>query len=111
MIMDMKIVFQENFSSLANKKDILIAMSVSGKSRNILKALEVSKVKGIKSHFLTGQSKVMNNKEKFSGANLITVPSTETAIVQEIHFTILHELCNFIDENYSSFKSINYSFL
>lgn len=96
--------FSREFSSLANKKDILIAMSVSGKSRNILKTLEASKVKGIKSHFLTGQSKVMNNKENFSGANLITVPSYETAIVQEIHFTILHELCNFIDENYSSFK-------
>ncbi len=98
--------FSREFSSLANKKDILIAMSVSGKSKNILKTLEASKVKSIKSYFLTGQSKEKINVEKILGTNLITVPSSETAIVQEIHFTILHELCNFIDENYSSLKNL-----
>lgn len=98
--------FSREFSSLANEKDILIAMSVSGQSKNILKTLEASKVKGIKSYFLTGQLKETFDKEKISGTNLITVPSSETAIVQEIHFTILHELCNFVDEKHTSFKKI-----
>ncbi len=96
--------FSREFSSLANKKDILIAMSVSGKSKNILKTLEASKVKGIKSYFFTGQLNEMINIEKLLETKLIIVPSFETAIVQEIHFIILHELCNFIDENYSSFN-------
>ena len=72
-------------------------MSVSGKSKNILEVLGMCNKKKIKSFFLTGNLKPIENIK----TNFIQIPSEETAIVQELHLIILHELCLFIDTNFS----------
>ena len=53
-------------------------------------------LKKIKSFFLTGNLKPIENIK----TNFIQIPSEETAIVQELHLIILHELCLFIDTNF-----------
>ncbi len=89
--------FSREFDSLSSINDILIAMSVSGKSKNILEVLRMCNNKKIKSFFLTGN---LNSKQNIK-TNFIKVPSEETAIVQEIHLVLLHELCMYIDTNYA----------
>ena len=89
--------FSRELTSLGDEKDILIAMSVSGTSKNIIQAIEASTEMGIKSFFLTGGSKINSNLN----TNYIKIPSKDTAMVQEIHFFLLHELCKFIDDKFT----------
>ena len=86
--------FARELSSLGNEGDIVIAMSTSGKSKNILKTMELASSMNIESFFLTGDICFQNSKK------IIHIPlaSKETDLVQEIHFTILHELCKYIDQ-------------
>ena len=89
-------IFCRELSSLGNKFDVLIAMSTSGKSSNILKVLEEASLMGISNFLLTGK----NNIEVNPKTKVIYVPSSETALVQEIHLSILHQLCDFIDNSF-----------
>ncbi len=93
-------IFLRELSSLGNKGDILIAMSVSGKSQNILRCLELASSMNIESFFLTGDIYFQNSKY----CTHIPLASKETDLVQEVHFTILHELCKYIDWKYSMEK-------
>ena len=90
--------FRRELSSLGNEGDILIAMSISGKSRNILRCIELASSMNIESFFLTGDISFQNIR------NCIHIPlaSKETDLVQETHFTILHELCKYIDQKFSN---------
>ena len=87
--------FSRELSSLGKKGDVLITMSVSGKSRNVLKALNLCRDLGIKSFFLTGES---SQNEALSAITL-KIPSNETALVQELHLCVLHELCSYVEDN------------
>ena len=89
-------IFSRELSSLGNKKDVLISMSVSGNSPNILKALEQANTMKIENFLLTSNKKLSLS----SNTKIINIPSSETALVQELHFSILHQLCEFIEESY-----------
>jgi len=89
-------IFCRELSALGSKNDILITMSTSGKSSNILKVLEKADLMGIRNFLLTGINKV----EVSPKTKIIKVPSSETALVQEIHLSILHQLCDFIDNTF-----------
>lgn len=80
-------LFKRNFEALANKNDLLITLSTSGNSKNIIKVLKCAKIKKIRSiSFLGnkgGKSKGLSNIE-------IIVPSNNTARIQECHIFIGH---------------------
>ena len=80
-------LFKRNFEALANKNDLLITLSTSGNSKNIIKVLKFAKTKKIRSiSFLGnkgGKSKGLSNIE-------IIVPSNNTARIQECHIFIGH---------------------
>ena len=80
-------LFKRNFEALANKNDLLITLSTSGNSKNIIKVLKFAKIKKITSiSFLGskgGNSKGLSNIE-------IIVPSKNTARIQECHIFIGH---------------------
>jgi phosphoheptose isomerase len=91
-------VFAKQISSLANRQDLLLAISTSGNSQNIIYAIEAAHSKHIGIIALTGK----NGGEI---ANLLTdndieirVPSDVTARIQEVHLLVIHCLCDFIDE-------------
>ena len=90
-------IFSRELTSLGKSGDILIAMSVSGRSKNILDTLKLAQKLSIKSFFLTGK----NSIDQEFNSTFINIPSDETALVQELHLTILHELCAFIEDNLS----------
>ena len=80
-------IFERNLSALGSKKDLLLAISTSGKSKNILNVLKYAKKKKIFSlSFLGGSGGLA---KKLSNLNII-VPSNNTARIQEIHIFLGH---------------------
>lgn len=80
-------IFSRNLETLGNKKDILIAISTSGNSRNILKVLKTSKRKKIKSIAFLGSAG--GKAKRYADIDLI-VPSKTTARIQESHIFLGH---------------------
>ncbi len=88
-------VFVRQIKSLANSDDIIIALSTSGSSRNILKAMDVSKKKKLTSIAFTGAKGIkFASKATFS----FIVPSDDTPRIQETHITLGHILCQLVEE-------------
>jgi len=80
-------IFSRTLSALGNKGDILIAISTSGNSKNIINVLKESKKKGIFAISLLGSNG--GRAKKFSDLNII-VPSKITARIQECHIFLGH---------------------
>jgi len=89
-------VFSRQLDSLANDKDILIAITTSGNSLNILKAVEEVKLRNIKVIGMTGRT---GGKLKNMVDILINVPSDNTPRIQEGHITIGHIICYLVERN------------
>ena len=87
-------VFEKQVEALGEKGDILFAISTSGNSPNILKAIEKAKGKDMKTIGLSGKS---GGKMKgLSDIDLI-VPSANTPRIQESHITIIHIICELVE--------------
>ena len=88
-------VFSREIESIGNSNDILIAITTSGNSLNIIEALKAAKKKNIYSVVLTGKSK----GKLPNGIDLINVPSSITARIQESHILIGHIICGMVEES------------
>ncbi len=91
-------VFSRELSSKGKRGDLLFAISTSGNSRNIIKAVEKAKEMGIKSVCLTGES---GGKLKGLCDYLINVPSKDTPRIQEAHILIGHIIAKLIEEKFN----------
>ena len=74
----------------AKEKDLVIALSTSGNSKNVVNAVEVAKAIGVRTLALTGEK-----ESKLSGLCDVTikVPEKETYKIQELHLPVYHYLC------------------
>ena len=88
-------VFSRQLEALGNSSDILIAISTSGNSPNVINAVKKSKEKNIYSIGLIGKDggKLLNLCD-----SCITVKSNDTARIQEAHIFIGHILCTLIEK-------------
>jgi D-sedoheptulose 7-phosphate isomerase len=77
-----------------NSGDVLIGLSTSGNSENILKAFEVAQEKGLKIIAFTGES---GGKMKACTDILLNVPSHDTPRIQEAHITLGHIICELVE--------------
>lgn len=84
------LVFAQQVLGYGNSGDILIAISTSGNSKNVIYAAQIAKVQGMKVISLTGREG--GKLSKYSDI-LINVPADETFIIQEYHLPIYHTLC------------------
>ncbi len=91
-------VFKKQIEALGERGDWAIALSTSGKSSNVLMAMDSAREKGLNIVFLTGEG----GREFDKAAYLFSIPSRETPRIQEIHLFILHLLCEIIE--YRLFK-------
>lgn len=92
---DFESVFSRSFEGLANKKDVLIVISTSGNSKNILKVLKSSKKKNIMSIALLGN----NGGKAVKNCNYsIIVDSKNTARIQEAHIFLGHYILDKVEE-------------
>lgn len=88
-------VFSRMVEAAGRKGDILIALSTSGNSKNVLEAVKQAKIQGMTVIGLTGSKGGTLAKE----ADLcLQVPSDSTARIQEVHILIGHILCEIIEE-------------
>lgn len=92
---DFETVFSRQIEAIGNEKDCLIAVSTSGKSKNILKAVAAAKLKGMTVIGLTGCDGAELSKQATIS---VIVPSTVTARIQEAHILIGHWWCGAIEE-------------
>ena len=88
-------IFSRQVEALGSKGDILVGISTSGNSTNVLNALKVAKMKGIVRIGLLGKS---GGDAASLVDQSIIVPSNSTARVQEMHILIGHILCDLIEE-------------
>ncbi|MBZ4665908.1 SIS domain-containing protein [Mahella sp.] len=92
---DASLIFAQQVYALGNKHDVLIGISTSGNSANVIDALYVAKAVGVDTVGLTGRS-----GGKMDGICDITVkvPAIDTPDVQELHMPVYHTLCAMLEE-------------
>jgi D-sedoheptulose 7-phosphate isomerase len=88
-------VFERQLKAFAQEGDIVIAISTSGSSPNVVKAVETAKRKKIKTIAFTGEK---GDKLAAKSDYVFAVPSNNTARIQETHITLAHVLCQMVDE-------------
>lgn len=87
-------VFARNVEGLGAEGDILIAISTSGNSTNIIKAVETAKIKKMKIiGFLGGSGGRLKDLVDLP----VTIPSSNTQRIQEGHITIAHIICELVE--------------
>lgn len=84
------LIFAQQVLGYGQEKDVLLAISTSGNSKNIIHAAQIAKVLGMKVISLTGETG--GKLREFSDV-LINVPERETFKVQELHLPIYHVIC------------------
>lgn len=88
-------VFSKQLAALGHEGDVVIAISTSGNSPNVLKAVEMAKKNGIKTVALTGGT---GGKLAQVADYAFVVPTKHTPRIQETHITLGHTLCQMVDE-------------
>lgn len=88
-------VFAREIQAIATPADVLIAITTSGNSGNILKALEAAKAANVPAVVLTGAGRGMLD----DAAETLNVPSTDTARIQECHILLGHIICGLVEES------------
>ncbi len=102
---DASLVYAQSMMSLANDNDILIALSTSGNSANVINAAKVAKAIGVKVISLTGKS---GGRLKDLSDICICAPETETFKVQELHLPIYHYICAAVESHFYNGNNAQY---
>jgi len=92
-----EVVYARLIEGIGNQGDVLVGLSTSGNSGNIVKAFEAAKAKGITTVGFTGLS---GGAMKALSDYLINVPSTDTPRIQEVHILLGHIVCQLVEEKY-----------
>lgn len=96
-----KQIFARQCDALVKNGDLVIAISTSGKSPNIIEGIKTCKKKKAKIVVLTG--KTSNRLNHFSDI-ILQVPSKETPRIQEAHRTIIHIVCEIVEKYFLNKK-------
>ena len=92
-------IFSRQIEAIGKKGDLLIAISTSGNSQNILNAINYAKLNGLTVVAMTGE-----NGGKINEIDCITlkVPNSNVARIQEMHILVRHIISKYIEENINS---------
>ena len=88
-------VFERQVEGLGAPGDVLLALSTSGRSPNILAALRAARKRGLVTVGFTGSN------GQAMGADcdhLLIAPIQETALIQQIHLTVAHAICDHVEQ-------------
>ena len=91
-------IFRRQLQALAKDSDCFISYSTSGESKNILNAIDYANSMNIKTISFTGMKESRTSEKSFF---TFKAPSNETAIIQELHTIVGHEICSIIDKEFS----------
>lgn len=88
-------IFSRQVEAHAEKGGVLIGITTSGKSPNIIKALETGKTYGLTTITMTGR----HTKDCASYSDLVlSIPSTDTPLVQQAHLLCYHFICDALEK-------------
>jgi D-sedoheptulose 7-phosphate isomerase len=90
-------IYARLVNGIANKGDVLVGLSTSGNSRNIVKAFEVAREKGVVTIGFTGES---GGAMKGLSDYLFNVPSGDTPRIQESHILLGHVVCELVEREF-----------
>lgn len=91
-------IFSRQVMALGQEDDILIAISTSGNSTNILQAVDAAHQRAMHTIVLTGNESGKLHQALNKNDIEICVPATQTARIQEVHILIIHCLCALVDQ-------------
>lgn len=89
-------IYSRLVEGVCQQGDVLVGLSTSGNSQNIVNAFQVAQSMGVYTIGFTGQRK--GNMDKHSNIS-IKVPSVDTPRIQEAHITIGHIICELVERN------------
>jgi D-sedoheptulose 7-phosphate isomerase len=92
---DFSEIFARQLKALAQEGDVVLAISTSGNSPNVLKAIDVAKKKKLKTIAFTGAK---GDKLASKTDYVFTVPSSNTPRIQETHIILGHVICQMVEE-------------
>lgn len=96
---DADLVYAQGVMALGKRGDILVAISTSGNSSNVLQAVKVAKGLGLTVVALTGES---GGKLKELADVSICVAESETYKIQELHLPVYHHICARVEQHFFS---------
>jgi D-sedoheptulose 7-phosphate isomerase len=89
-------VYSRILKGIGQAGDILVAISTSGNSGNILEAIKAAKEKGM---IVVGMTGITGGKMKEQCDFLLNIPSDDTPRIQESHITVGHIICEIVENN------------
>lgn len=89
-------IFSRQIEALGKENDVFVAFSTSGNSQNIIQALETARGMNLTTVLVTGMD---GGAAAISADHLLSVPSPDTARIQEVHTFILHSLLEIIESD------------
>lgn len=98
-------IFSRQLEALAKPEDLVIGLSTSGQSKNIIKGLELAKERGIKSIAFTGRNGGEITKRKLADI-IIKIPAKDVCHIQEGHLMAFHAICDVMEEILFSEKGL-----
>jgi D-sedoheptulose 7-phosphate isomerase len=87
-------LFERQVEAFVRPGDIAVGLTTSGKSANVNRALTVARERGAVTIALTGAA-----GSGVAADHVLAVPSTDSALVQEIHLVLIHLLCQAVDDS------------
>lgn len=91
------LIFAQQIAGYGQEGDVLLALSTSGNSQNIVDAILTARAKGMTVIGMTGEK---GGKLKAICDILINVPEARTCYVQELHFPVYHSLCLMVERHF-----------
>ena len=91
------VIYSRIIEGIGNKGDVLVGLSTSGNSKNIVEAFKSAKAAGMITIAFTGES---GGAMKEFSDYLINIPSTNTPRIQEAHITVGHIICEWVEGAY-----------
>lgn len=92
---DFSEIFSKQIKAIGEEGDLVLAISTSGSSGNVLKAMEAAKKKKMKTIALTG---IKGERFASKATYAFVVPSDNTPRIQETHITLGHVICQMVEE-------------
>ncbi len=90
------VIYSRLVQAMCRKGDVLIGLSTSGNSKNVVKALDKANEMGVITAGFTGQT---GGEMKYVSKFLINIPSTDTPRIQECHMLLGHTLCELVESD------------
>lgn len=90
------VIYSRMIEAMGKEGDVLVGISTSGNSPNVVKALEMANKLGMVTVGMTGET---GGKMKEVSNFLINIPSKDTPRIQECHILLGHILCQLVEEN------------